>query len=391
MLISEYVEDAFVEFYLKLMQTSNIIPGIDQQALDNFYGICSSNKSLTEKQGAYVLRLMKSYGHTIGKDYSQILDSPRFKHSFRVVDMSTKVFIDTDSSDNPIVCMRFPFAFKERFAQEFEKTNSSKVKSYWDSDKQVRVIDFYSVNLVRVHEFAIEHGFEIDETFLEALAAVESTWADQDSLIPKAVLKDNSVALVGANDDASSYFEERKSGDFEKDLFLAKCMGYPAALSNPETVIEKIVSSKENRFWAKDARVLLKAHSLTGGKTCIIIDRNEKKQDWIAEFVRIAEELGISRSTIKVCFREENKDAFNLWVKEQGLGGKVDEGEIYLFEHKPAKWVFKDLDSIKIVATTMINPPTSSLTKDFLDVYPCVIYLTPVKPTTRGTQKIVEL
>jgi len=81
----------------------------------------------------------------------------------------------------------------------------------------------------------------------------------------------------------------------------------------------------------------------------------------------------------------------NKWIKNNNLGGKIEDSDILIFNHKPAKWVFKEDNFVKILVTTMINPSTHAVTKDWLETHPCVIYLTDIRPTVKGNKKIVQL
>jgi hypothetical protein len=171
-------------------------------------------------------------------------------------------------------------------------------------------------------------------------------------------------------------------------------MGYPVSLGRaPTTVLEKIVTEKSNTFWLEETSDLLKIYKELECKICVIIDRTDVKQVWIKEFVSDAAALGITASKIKVCFREnsDQDQGFNSWVKESGHGGKVDEGDIFLFDHKPAKWLFKNPNLITIVVTTSKFPPTASLTRDWIESHPCAIYLSDIKPTVKGNKKLVKL
>jgi hypothetical protein len=106
-----------------------------------------------------------------------------------------------------------------------------------------------------------------------------------------------------------------------------------------------------------------------------------------------ADQSGIARDDIKVCFREnkENNSGINDWIKMAGVGGKVETGKILIFEYKPAKWLFKDSEDVKLLVTNNLYPPTNGITKDWFSSHPCVIYLGDIKPSEQRGQKIVEL
>ena len=132
---------------------------------------------------------------------------------------------------------------------------------------------------------------------------------------------------------------------------------------------------------------------LVNSRLAVVIDRSSDTLSWLQSFVQAADEAGVHREEIKVCFRE-NKDSetgVNEWIKLAGVGGKIEGGRIYIFEHKPAKWLFKDKEDITIIATNNLYPHTNQVTKDWLDSHPCVIYLGDIKPSEQKGKKIVEL
>ena len=78
-------------------------------------------------------------------------------------------------------------------------------------------------------------------------------------------------------------------------------------------------------------------------------------------------------------------------MSDNGFGGKVEEGKILIFNHKPAKWLFKEQENVKLLVTNNLYPATNSIAKDWLSSHPCVIYLGDIKPSELRGQKIVEL
>jgi hypothetical protein len=101
----------------------------------------------------------------------------------------------------------------------------------------------------------------------------------------------------------------------------------------------------------------------------------------------------LPRDEVKVCFRmgNEQEPDLNQWIKDHGFGGKVGNAKVLIFNHKPAKWLFKEQESVKIIASNNIYSPTSTISRDWFNSHPCVIYIGDVKPTVSKDQKIVEL
>jgi hypothetical protein len=206
---------------------------------------------------------------------------------------------------------------------------------------------------------------------------------------------ENSVIFGGKNEISHEFFAEHSKENISKNLFLSKTMGYPVSLGRaPNTVLEKIVTEKSNTFWLEETSDLLKIYKELECKICVIIDRTDVKQVWIKEFVSDAAALGITASKIKVCFRETDlnkQNRFNEWIKEQGLGGSVDSGRIFIFDSKPAKWLFTKNIDVKLIVTNNLYPNTNTMTQQWIEHHPCVLYVGDIKPSQKRNIKIVQL
>jgi hypothetical protein len=395
MLTSEYIEDVFIEF-VEFAGTNRIaINRLDHTAATNFFNLISDGKQLTEAQANYILKILEKHKNLIfgvGFDYRHLLENPKWKNAFRVIDLTKKIFVETDSLGTPIVCLRFPYQLKKEFENEIDR-----FKSVWDHERKLRLLNLYDFNLIQLYEFAKKHNFEIDDTFMIAVGEVEEIWQTQDEILPVAEISLDWVTLKNASIETENWFAENATGVVEHDLLLAKSMGY-RYVKNPEAVIhplvEKISLSDKNLFWIKDNETFLNLCEHVTGKIAIVLDRAADSQEWVRTFSAAVENSNIPKDSVRVCFRlskELDTNNFNQWVSDSGHGGKVEDGRIYIFNHRPAKWLFNDLKSVTMLVTNNLFPNSSQLVKQWLDSHSCVIYLGNVKPTPMREQKIVDL
>jgi hypothetical protein len=169
---------------------------------------------------------------------------------------------------------------------------------------------------------------------------------------------------------------------------LAKSMVY-LYVDTPSTNVQHIAASPTNNFWISDYNKFLELANIVSGKIAIVLDRSSDYKAWIKDFVIKTDNFGIDRNAIKVCFREEKE--FNEWIKDNKLGGTVETGKFLIFQHKPAKWLFKDKNSVTLLVTNNLYPPTSSMTKDWMESHPCVLYVGDIRPSKVRKKEIVEL
>lgn len=391
MLSSHYVEDIFLEFYDLIHLKGIKVETPDLTALTSFYNIVVIDNPLTQNQGNFLLKILRKYQPLyakLGYDYAPALVSPAWKTPFRIIDLSKKIWIEKTEDKKVIVCIKFPYQIKNEFDHEFKDINSST----WDHERKMRFVSLYDCNPIQLHDFVSRHNFEIDDSFLITLGEVEEIWQTQDKIVPYCEVIDNTVQLKNCNEDTAIWWNEHRKNNIEHDLLLAKSMGFTFK-GTPVSLVEKIAHAKSNQFWLKTNCELFSLYKSTDGKMCIVLDRVGDTKEWLQKFVNDADATGIPRADIKVCFRADKDEdqTINTWIKDQGLGGKVEEGKILIFNHKPAKWLFKEQDSVKIVVSNNLYPSTNMISRDWFDSHPCVIYLGDIKPSEARKQKIVEL
>jgi hypothetical protein len=395
MVPSIFAEDLIEKFYEFVYSKQLVIQPQDQSPLESFYLKIINQEQLTINQANFALKLLEKYKASAaiaGFHYSADLAILNWRQPFRVLDLSKKIYVEKDKSGKPWVCLKFPYQLKKQFDAEIGGGISQHDKSFWDPDLKVRMLSLYDFNLIHMYEFAVRHNFEIDESFMLAVGEVEEIWQNSEKIVPYSRSYITIVHLHNANDDAKKYWDNNVNGTYENRVLLAKSMGYVLD-QTPNTMIERIAASPENSFWVKHNQDLFSIYKTITGKICIILDRTSNTLAWLQQFVSDADQAKVDRDEIKVCFRE-NKDSnsgVNDWIKTTGVGGKVETGRIFIFEYKPAKWLFKQSEDVTILVTNNLYPPTNQLTKDWFESHPCVIYLGDIKPSEQRGQRIVEL
>ena len=388
-----YIEDIFLKFFDTMSTNRIFMQPNDRSAAVSFYTSLNSNAQLTENQAKYILRILTKYRNTCQPYYDFIvhLEQPLWKNSFRIIDQSKKVWVEQDGKEI-WMCFRFPFQLKEEFDREIiSQQGWASQSSQWDRERKIRKLKFYDYNSMPVFDFCKERDFEIDESFMEALSNVEEIWQNQKFHQRGSVIENNQVFLRNAPEDALDYFNSHKSNKVSADLILAKNMGY-IYNEKPNNVFEKIASNKGNRFFARDIEQFLQLSYGVEGKILLILERSERAEDWIRHLAFEIEKLGYDRTDFRVCFRSSNKENpdFNKWVNQSGFGGKIQDAKFLIFQQKPAKWLFKDVNDVIIVATNELLPGMNSTARAMFNNHPCVVFIGEYKPV-KDKEDIVEL
>jgi len=390
-----YTEDLFLELFKYHASSSIQCEFNDVLPINNFFGIVVNDQPLTKNQASFVIKLLFKYRsqlNSLNIDTS-IIDNPVWKHPFRVIDYSKKISIEKDSQGIIWLHCKFPFSFKDTFTTEF-LSNSNQI-GIWDIELKIRKIKLFDINLVKFIDLSKKHNFEIDQQLLDIVESMEEVWQEQDTYIPYSVVLDNVVELKNASSAASTYFNNKKTNDVIQDMFLAKSMGYPVEIKNPQTSIEKLCSNENNLFWSKNINEVTQLIATLGSyPVVVVLDRTSNVADWTKEFVLACEKQNLDKSSIRVCFRfnKDSKDLeFNSWIKNQGIGGEVATGKIFICQHKPPKWMAKDNFKSKLMITNNLYPSTNLTTSSFIESHPAAVYVGNIKPSEKRNKKIVEL
>jgi len=386
------IEELFVEFYDIVQRRGHQLQYFDQNASYSFYINILSDKALTKNQGTYIVKILKKYKSLLeseGHDVVGLLNSLPWKRDFRIIDNAKKASIEFDDDGIPWICLQFPFALKSVFDSEFADHSNT----FWDHDKKIRKLALYQTNFLKVESFVEKNDFELDNSFLDYKDQIDDIWQNQEDYAPYCEIVDNAVMLRNQTVEASEYWENNKVGVVAKDLLLAREMGYFLKKNRLETAVEKIAASNKNLFWTKGIKDFFEIYKSTDSKVCLILDRSSDYFSWMKFFINFADNQGISRKEIKVCFREDGKanSQVNQWIKDNSVGGKISDGKIFIFLNSPAKWLYKDLDSFKIIATNGLFPFTSKTLQCLLNHHPCVINVSESKPSKQREIEIEEL
>jgi hypothetical protein len=392
----EYVEDALEKFLEITTRIPEDIDWKDHTILSSLLSAVMNNGALTQKQAYLVLKILSKYQHltSLSFDLISILSQPKWRSNFRTLDMTRSISVQNDEEGTLWIIMKFPYALIKEFEEKLvTETNQQEMK--WCSITKVRKLKFYEFNTVVIDEFVRQHNFVIDDSFIDALNRVEEIWQQQESIQSYSVIKDSKVVLVNAANNAQEYFQTHVTGDIDRDLFLAKSMGFPTRLERaPNTIIEKIAQDPNSHFWMKTNREFLQLYKTVGATTALVLDRNtENIINWLDQFISDAKAMGINVNEFRVCHREskDSRVPLNDWIKENNLGGSVKDGKLFIFKQKPAKWLFSDNIDVKIIGTNSYTPVNEMSALCWMQSHPCVCYISDIKPTKIRNRQIAHL
>ena len=393
---SLFAEDIFQLFFQLVDSGQVTVQHQDHPPVVSFYTKLLQQEPLTKNQADDVVKILEKYQHAAtiaGLDYSSSVKDFQWKQPFRILDLTKRIYVERAAAGQLEVCVKFPYQLKKEFDDQINSYQLISIRSNnWDADQKLRRLNLYDFNLIALYEFANRNNFEIDDTFINVLADVEEIWQNQEEILPVSDIINGRVQLVNATAEAEQWFNLHCVNETAKDILTAKHMGY-SYRGQPKNINEKIAAHAENSFWIKSNDVFFDLYKDITGKAAVMLDRTGDTLVWLQKFVADADAHGVNRDEIKVCFRDskDRDTGINEWIKAAGVGGKVESGRLLIFESRPAKWLFKELDDVTLLVTNNVFPPTNVMSRDWFNSHPCVIYLGDIKPSETKGQKIVEL
>lgn len=391
-----YLEDVYINFF-EFAIGYDIISSEDYRAAKSFYELIVSDKSLTEKQGNLAHLFLKKYlvkciQHNF--DYTQNLSIAIWRKEFRVIDHSKKVFVEKDEDNNIFVCLKFPYDLINVFEEEIKTTSTLEIyyTNFYNRERKLKIIPIYDINIIKLNDFVTKYNFEIDPSFETLVSYIEDIWQNESTIKPCTEIKNNSISLCNYSEFANKFFNENRTNDYFNDLFLAKVMGYPLK-TNSNNIFEKLCSYDTNLFYIDTIDKLFQITEKINGTIAILIDKSIDTEKWITNYSNVVDSLNINRNKTRVCFREpiDYKPNFNSMIKEMEFTGSLKNAKYYIFKHKPAKWLIKDIKNIKIIVTTSAFKISNQSTEFWTGNHPCIVFLNEFKPSFGKGINIVEL
>lgn len=383
----KYIEEIFIEFYDSVIFHKSLVQNSDRSPLVSFYNILIQGQRVTASQGKFIINLLVKYKNVFPTIIPDDVEQCSWEKEFRTIDTSRKVFVEQDEHGKYWVALKFPYPLKNIFEKDILGDGRYYYgENLWDKDRRLRLVNLLDYNIIKIYDFVKAHNFEIDETFFDACATVEEIWQNQNSVIPHSTVIDGVVELVNATESAKDYFDKNKTNSTATDLFLAKSMHF-CLNDYSKSVVEKIASSIKNQFWINNFKNFFELTESIEGQVVIILDRSSDIDEWIKKFTSSLDSHNIDRNNVRVCFRtNKTEQDFNEWVKELGYTGKIDGQKYLICLQKPPKWLFKQENSVKILATNSIFHNANRVTKAWLQSHPCVIYISEIEPSIKDLE-----
>lgn len=318
-----------------------------------------NSNHLTERQGQLAIRLLSKYRTELRPHVATVdedLDTPKWKHPFRVLPKSKNLTIDKDR-------IHVEFPFETDVVETFRKRNSEVHelhKGIWDVDLKKWSFSLTEKNIEWLGSILANKGFQIDPAFIELYQATTKVFEDIENHLPMLVQTDTGFSLKNCHKN----IPQPSTDNLVEALFWAREYGittWDDAIDtqlktqvNPVTRTILAISNRKHP-WVDSSVYSVESFTdlLAYGGPAMVIIPGGSELELVKTWAEFAYSLGISTQQMSVMFRLPNEQAeFNKYVKQAELNNPVDANTRLVFVSTK---ITKPLIKAGIKFNTVIN------------------------------------
>jgi len=302
-----------------------------------------SGNTLTEKQAAMAVKIVKKYQASLEVYFRQKLDltNPVFKKSFRKISNEKTIKIENINGEKKIVVR---FAYDESLIKSIQHyisntpwkslMYSNSLKAHigeWNVDIKAWVFGLREDNILWLETNLVNTGFEADPNFKEFVTEINHTVDNMLDYVPHVSKQDNEYTLRNASKNISI----KNSNNLIEYLISAKNHGITAWDNSISTdlnnikldpITNTIINSVDPIFIDSTIYNIDQFENLVkfGGPILIIVPGGSEIQH-TRVWHETALKWGIDSYNMAVLFRMPNEShgSFNAYIKEHNLNNDI--------------------------------------------------------------------
>ena len=315
----------------------------DSRLVNSIYEQIIFKNSLTEKQGAAMVKILKRYQSAIsaqaGQDISQFLENPSYRLGIRKVNTIKRITIVEHDHYGKAVQVEFPF--DQKIIESIKDKKNIDHQGKWDSEKKSWIFPLSEYSIAHLTKIAQENAFEMDTEFSSYAEQYNTIVKNIEQYIPILVAENDGVKIRNFSQNLPIFPSE----NILKSVFEARKLGVFTWGENIEDHLKTDEISETTRNFLKsdpseDFHINNEKYDIFSladivinmTPTLFIIPGGSEleKLQACCEFLK---NIGIDSSKISVMFRlpKETHENFNNFVKNYGLNNPITDTTCAVF------------------------------------------------------------
>jgi hypothetical protein len=307
----------------------------DSRMMNSIYEQIVFKNSLTEKQGAAVVKILKRYHSAIslqvGQDILQFLENPSYRLGIRKINTVKRITVVDHELYERAIQVEFPF--DQNIIEAIKDKKNINHAGQWNSEKKSWIFPLSEYSIAHLKNIAQENSFEMDEEFASYAEQYNCIVKNIEQYIPILVAENEGVKIRNFDEKLVNFSSE----NILKSVFEARKLGVLTWGENIEEYLETEEIDQNTRdFLRSDPSADFHINSekydifaLTDivkylSPTLFIIPGGSEleKLQTCCEFLK---NIGIDSAEVSVMFRmpKETHENFNNFVKNSGFNNPI--------------------------------------------------------------------
>jgi len=307
----------------------------DSRMMNSIYEQIAFKNSLTEKQGAAVVKILKRYHSAIsthaGQDILQYLENPSYRLGIRKINTVKRITIVDHESYERAIQVEFPF--DQNIIEAIKDKKNINHAGQWDSEKKSWIFPLSEYSIAHLKNIAQENSFEMDAEFTSYVEQYNSIVKNIEQYIPILLAENGEVKIRNFDEKLVNFSSE----NILKSVFEARKLGVLTWGENIEEYLETDEIDQNTRDFlrsdpSKDFHINSEKYDIFSlsdivkymTPTLFIIPGGSEleKLQTCCDFLT---NIGIVSNEISVMFRmpKETHENFNNFVKNSGFNNPI--------------------------------------------------------------------
>jgi hypothetical protein len=307
----------------------------DSRMMNSIYEQIVFKNSLTEKQGAAVVKILKRYHSAIsthaGQDILQYLENPSYRLGIRKINTVKRITIVDHELYKRAIQVEFPF--DQNIIEAIKDKKNINHTGQWDSEKKSWIFPLSEYSIAHLKNIAQENSFEMDAEFASYVEQYNSIVKNIEQYIPILLAENGEVKIRNFDEKLVNFSSE----NILKSVFEARKLGVLTWGENIEEYLETDEIDQNTRDFlrsdpSKDFHINSEKYNIFSlsdivqymTPTLFIIPGGSEleKLQTCCDFLT---NIGIVSNEISVMFRmpKETHENFNNFVKNSGFNNPI--------------------------------------------------------------------
>lgn len=363
----------------------------DSRLVNSIYEQIIFKNSLTEKQGAAMVKILKRYhlaiSAQVGQDILQYLENPSYRLGIRKINPIKRITVVEHNQYGKAIHVEFPF--DQKIIEAIKDKKNINHLGQWNSEKKCWIFPLSENSVTHLAKIAQENSFEMDSEFSSYIDQYDDIVKNIEKYVPILVAENDGVKIRNFSQNSpifpsenilKSVFEARKLGVLTWDENISDYLN--TQVSN--TIVKIFLDQDPGENFHVDCEnteISALTELIQYLSPTLFILPGGSELEKLQQSYGLLKKIGIDNNSISVMFRlgRDTDPEFNEFVKNHNLNNPITEHTSVIFvSNKFPKPVLKSSIKFHLVINMGQNNVHYTM-RDFLKNHENLVFFSELK------------